>query len=69
MHMMQSACNLASYELWKKYASRMQATPPIHLRDLMDFKALGGRGTVGRGRKHHCDPQAVCYAGYEPGER
>ena len=41
MHMMQSACNSASYELWKKYAGRMQASPPIHLRDLMDFKALG----------------------------
>ena len=41
MHLMQSACNSSSYELWKKYASRMQANPPIHLRDLMDFKALG----------------------------
>jgi len=41
MHMMQSACNSASYELWKQYAQRMQANPPIHLRDLMDFKPLG----------------------------
>ena len=41
MHMMQSACNSASYELWKQYAQRMQANPPIHLRDLMDFKNLG----------------------------
>ncbi|MFA3919260.1 glutamate synthase large subunit [Ruegeria hyattellae] len=41
MHMMQMACNRASYELWKQYSSKMQANPPIHLRDLLDFKPLG----------------------------
>ena len=41
MHMMQMACNKASYELWKQYSAKMQANPPIHLRDLMDFKPLG----------------------------
>ncbi|WP_170440120.1 glutamate synthase large subunit [Ruegeria arenilitoris] len=41
MHMMQMACNRASYELWKQYSAKMQANPPIHLRDLMDFKPLG----------------------------
>ena len=41
MHMMQSACNRASYELWKRYSAAMQANPPIHLRDLLDFKAAG----------------------------
>ncbi|MFD0911074.1 glutamate synthase large subunit [Ruegeria arenilitoris] len=40
MHMMQMACNRASYELWKQYSAKMQANPPIHLRDLMDFKPL-----------------------------
>ncbi|WP_037314833.1 glutamate synthase large subunit [Ruegeria halocynthiae] len=40
MHMMQMACNRASYELWKQYSAKMQSNPPIHLRDLMDFKAL-----------------------------
>ena len=41
MHMMQMACNKASYELWQRYSARMQANPPIHLRDLLDFKPLG----------------------------
>ncbi len=41
MHLMQSACDRASYDLWKKYSSLMQANPPIHLRDLLDFKPLG----------------------------
>ncbi|TMV05520.1 glutamate synthase large subunit [Ruegeria sediminis] len=41
MHMLQMACNRASYELWKQYSAKMQSNPPIHLRDLMDFKPLG----------------------------
>ncbi|WP_170361163.1 glutamate synthase large subunit [Ruegeria arenilitoris] len=41
MHMMQMACNRASYELWKQYSAKMQSNPPIHLRDLMDFKPMG----------------------------
>lgn len=41
MHMLQMACNRASFEMWKQYSAKMQSSPPIHLRDLMDFKALG----------------------------
>ncbi|WP_306151251.1 glutamate synthase large subunit [Roseovarius sp. MMSF_3281] len=41
MHMMQMACNNASYELWKRYSTAMQANPPIHLRDLMAIKPMG----------------------------
>ena len=41
MHMMQTACNRASYDLWKQYSARMQANPPIHLRDLLAIKPLG----------------------------
>ncbi|SFR20182.1 glutamate synthase large subunit [Poseidonocella sedimentorum] len=41
MHMLQMACNKASYELWKQYSARMRANPPIHLRDLLDVKPLG----------------------------
>ncbi len=40
MHMMQAACNKASYDLWKQYSQRMQANPPIHLRDLLAIKPL-----------------------------
>jgi len=40
MHIMQSACDRASYELWKQYSARMQSNPPIALRDLMDFKPV-----------------------------
>ncbi|MDF1667984.1 MAG: glutamate synthase large subunit [Roseovarius sp.] len=41
MHMMQMACNTASYELWKRYSEAMRANPPIHLRDLMAIKPMG----------------------------
>ncbi|SHL09341.1 glutamate synthase (NADPH) large subunit [Roseovarius marisflavi] len=41
MHMLQVACNKASYEMWKRYSTAMQANPPIHLRDLMAIKPLG----------------------------
>ncbi|WP_147126679.1 glutamate synthase large subunit [Shimia ponticola] len=41
MHMMQAACNRASYEMWKQYSAKLQSNPPIHLRDLLDFKAIG----------------------------
>ncbi|PTQ70124.1 glutamate synthase large subunit [Celeribacter persicus] len=41
MHMLQSACDRASYEMWKQYSAKMQSMPPIHLRDLLDFKPLG----------------------------
>ncbi|MDC0737800.1 glutamate synthase large subunit [Cognatishimia sp. SS12] len=41
MHMMQAACNRASYELWKQYSAKMRSNPPIHLRDLLDIKPLG----------------------------
>jgi glutamate synthase (NADPH/NADH) large chain len=41
MHLMQAACDRASYEMWKQYSTAMQANPPIHLRDLLDVKPLG----------------------------
>ncbi|MCP4823425.1 MAG: glutamate synthase large subunit [Shimia sp.] len=41
MHMMQAACDRASYEMWKQYSAKMQANPPIHLRDLLNIKPLG----------------------------
>ena len=41
MRLMQSACANASFDLWKQYSTLMQANPPIHLRDLLDFKTLG----------------------------
>jgi len=41
MHMMQTACAKASYEIWKQYSAKMRANPPIHLRDLLDIKPIG----------------------------
>ncbi|UWR68566.1 glutamate synthase large subunit [Phaeobacter inhibens] len=41
MHMMQMACNRASFELWKQYSAKMQSNPPIHLRDLLQVKPMG----------------------------
>ncbi|MGQ0610497.1 MAG: glutamate synthase large subunit [Paracoccaceae bacterium] len=41
MHMLQSACDRASYDIWKQYSAAMRSNPPIHLRDLLDIKTLG----------------------------
>ena len=38
MHLLQSACDRASYEMFSRYSKMMQSQPPIHLRDLLDFK-------------------------------
>jgi len=41
MHMLQMACNNASFAMWKQYSAKMRSAPPIHLRDLLDIKPLG----------------------------
>ncbi|WP_432448234.1 glutamate synthase large subunit [Aliiroseovarius marinus] len=41
MHLLQSACDRASFEMWKQYSAKMRSNPPIHLRDLLDIKPLG----------------------------
>jgi glutamate synthase (NADPH) large chain len=41
MHMLQMACNKASYEMWKQYSAKMKSNPPIHLRDLLEIKPMG----------------------------
>ncbi len=41
MHMLQTACDRASYDIWKQYSAAMRANPPIHIRDLLDIKVLG----------------------------
>jgi glutamate synthase (NADPH/NADH) large chain len=41
MHMMQSACDRASYELWTQYSKMMNGAKPIHLRDLLSIKPMG----------------------------
>ena len=38
MHLLQSACDRASFDLWKRYSAAIRANPPIHLRDLLDFQ-------------------------------
>jgi glutamate synthase (NADPH) large chain len=38
MHIMQTACANGSYDLWRQYSQAMAARPPIHLRDLLDFR-------------------------------
>ena len=40
MHMMQAACDRASYELWTQYSRAMRNNPPIHLRDLLAIKPM-----------------------------
>jgi glutamate synthase (NADPH/NADH) large chain len=38
-HMLQSAVAKGSYQLYKKYSALVHSTPPIHLRDLLDFRS------------------------------
>ena len=38
MKVMQAACDQGSFKLWQQYSKEMQSRPPIHLRDLLDFK-------------------------------
>ncbi|HSF90892.1 MAG TPA: glutamate synthase large subunit, partial [Paracoccaceae bacterium] len=38
MHILQSACDRGSFELWQQFSKKMQSLPPIHLRDLLDFQ-------------------------------
>lgn len=40
MHLLQSACDRGSFELFKQYSKDMQSRPPIHLRDLLDFNPV-----------------------------
>ena len=42
MHILQSACDRGSYDVWKQYSKAMQARPPVHLRDLLDFQPKAG---------------------------
>jgi len=41
MHLLQAACDRGSYEMWKNYSAKLQANPPIHLRDLLAIKPMG----------------------------
>ncbi len=50
MHILQSACDRGSYDIWKQYSKAMQARPPIHLRDLLDFQPKTGAGAARPGR-------------------
>jgi glutamate synthase (NADPH/NADH) large chain len=41
MHMLQAACNKASYAMWQQYSKSIQGNQPIHLRDLLAIKPMG----------------------------
>ncbi|MDA5095067.1 glutamate synthase large subunit [Aliiroseovarius sp. KMU-50] len=41
MHLLQNACDRASYAMWQQYSKRLQSMPPIHLRDLLAIKPIG----------------------------
>ena len=47
----------ATYKLWKQYSKAMQSRPPIHLRDLLDFKPLGAAGR--RSRRSRASPRSA----------
>ena len=67
MHMMQAACNRASYEMWQQYSKSMQANPPIHLRDCWRSSRLGEAVPIEEVESITSDPQAVCDAGHVAG--
>ena len=46
MHLLQLACDRGSFEMWKNYSAKLQANPPIHLRDLLAIKPLGAAISV-----------------------
>ncbi|MDA8817994.1 glutamate synthase-related protein, partial [Planktomarina sp.] len=46
MHLLQSACDRGSFEMWKNYSAKLQSNPPIHLRDLLAIKPLGAAISV-----------------------
>ncbi len=39
IHLLQSAVGNDSYDMFKKYSALMKDMPPIHLRDLLDFRS------------------------------
>ena len=41
MHTMQTSCATGSYKQFKRFSDALRDQPPIHLRDLMDFKPAG----------------------------
>ena len=46
MHLLQAACERGSFEMWKNYSAKLQANPPIHLRDLLAIKPMGAAISV-----------------------
>ncbi|PIY72804.1 MAG: glutamate synthase large subunit [Rhodobacterales bacterium CG_4_10_14_0_8_um_filter_70_9] len=41
IHTLQRACDTGAFETFRQYSAGMRALPPIHLRDLLDFKPRG----------------------------
>jgi len=41
LHQLQKACDTGSYQAWKQFSDGMAKQPPIHLRDLLEFKPMG----------------------------
>ncbi|SEA89193.1 glutamate synthase large subunit [Rubrimonas cliftonensis] len=41
IHTLQRACDTGDHAVFRQYSEAMRALPPIHLRDLLDFKAKG----------------------------
>jgi glutamate synthase (NADPH/NADH) large chain len=41
IHTLQRACDSGSYEAFRQFSDGMRKLPPIHLRDLLDFKPAG----------------------------
>ena len=62
MHMLQAACDRASYAMWQQYSAKMRAAPPIHLRDLLDIKPLGHKmGVVSEPEGGEAEPKKAAH--------
>ncbi len=67
MHILQSACDRGSYDVWKQYSKAMQARPPIHLRDLLDFQPKAGPVPLDQVESITAIRKRFVTPGHEPG--
>ncbi len=66
MHMLQSACERASYRHLEAVFGRDAVEPADPYPRPSRHQAAGPAGADRRGGKHHLDPQALCHSGHEP---
>jgi glutamate synthase domain-containing protein 2 len=67
MHLLQSACDRASYDMWKQVFGRAALQPADPYPRPAGHQAAGPADPDRGGGKHHRDPQALRHAGHVAG--